>query len=157
MHSISVEVEAKSALTVVALKGCFENEAAERLQEVMDPLVAKGDKSLLVDASDAYAFDMVASAVILSCSERLRRDGRELIVCGAPESLTDAFHDMNMAEGFEFYADRFSALLSFFPGDWLEINEHTKRSGQDRRAFDMPIDGQPRSAADRREAVSVPA
>jgi anti-anti-sigma factor len=86
--------------------------AVRKLQETIQPLLAKGTKKLLFDCGGLEFFDSTAFGYLTNLSDSLREAGGIVALCRVPMKVQVAFDYMGLKEFFEFFRDAPEAVRS---------------------------------------------
>jgi anti-anti-sigma factor len=98
---------------LLRLSGKGGKAAVRQLQDILQPLLARGTKFLLFDCGGLEFFDSTAFGYLTNLSDSLRKAGGIVALCRVPMNVQVAFDYMGLKEFFEFFRDESEAARSF--------------------------------------------
>ncbi len=87
-----VTKEREGAVTVIRLSGRLSmGPRLTRFRELFDSLLASGERSIVIDLSDATFLDSAMLGELMACRRRLTRDEGRIVISGACGKVQDLF------------------------------------------------------------------
>jgi anti-sigma B factor antagonist len=100
-------------VALLRLSGKGGNAVVRKLQETLQPLLAKGTKNFLFDCAGLEFFNSSAFGYLTNLSDSLREAGGRVALCRVPMKVQVAFDYMGLKDFFQFFRDESEAARFF--------------------------------------------
>lgn len=98
---------------LLRLSGKGGDGVVRKLQGIIQPLLAKGIKHLLIDCNGLEFFNSAAFGYLTNLSDSLRQAGGSVALCRVPVKVQVSFDYLGLKEFFDFFRDESEAALAF--------------------------------------------